>query len=1005
MGANGGDVDGSTGNVQDADSSQGENGNAIGKEAFLTEGTLRVLGICWIFGIVSLLVYMFVGWLRLHRSLGTAVPETVEFAGRQICIYRTENVGAPFLLGMISPKIYLPFGLTGKEMEYVLAHELMHIRRRDYIVKPLSFVVLALYWFHPLVWVSYILLGRDIELACDERVLRENSSMDRVEYARALLSCNSEQRKFYVCPVAFGESNVKVRVKNVLDYKKPGFWVMLVCAILCVAVALMFMTVSGDDEAGDSALVSGEAVAPTGEPAVSTTSEPSVELTSKPTVAPVATLEPIATPVPTMVPEDYVPEPIAGCTEEQSKQIREELVRRIVYKKDESLNMIFVSLDDTDAEKGTGLGTIFLPEDAQLHSLDVVNRMEVITRDKNEWLAVMIVPNITMGDTTFPAEDRSFEILMDVNRESDGSIVLGSVYTIRNMTDEDSGAYYEENNYIRRQIHLLKADVTHDGVVDFIETYVYMTPEKDRTMEIDEVIQSIAFHDSVFVSVYDGNVATESDFGLPIMTSSYSRVHAGNGQMNLVYRDGLAYLMDTSLWSGQGYQTYYYEVYSLDEKGRCYVQERYEDGFYVEDYTLEQRDSLADKFVNAMSPWLEEGALIVGADIDKGQFISSERREYASPEFYDWFFEDKYPGVATPVPTVVPVDYEPGALPGYTEKQSKQIRDEFTQRIKYEIDNKTEIMVWLDSEEYEYQNYLGAMRVHVQSGMEFVGLDVTNYMEALEMDGQKWLVLTLMPYVEKDDVVFLHKEEAMEIMIPVSIGADGMVELGEYYPKQYYTQSENSVYVYDAYEEENYIRIQLNLMQADVTHDGIPDHIETFMYLPPEMDMTQDIDTLVEWQISVDNVLIQVYDGGTATEDSLGTPIFCSGYSTVHAGNGQLSVVHRDGKDYLLESTLWQGQGSTSYHFNVLALDGAGHQYIINHGEFNWDSRNAEDTLERLNQEIATFREEMAPWIEDGRIVVATDLGLYPGKEYMITTEKRQYEPKEFYDQVLKGVR
>ena len=1003
---------------------------ADGETDIFFDKVLPVVAVCWIGGIVLMLAYMVLGWLRLHRSLRTAIPEIVELEGRQIKIYRTDNQKAPFLLGISSPKIYMPYDMDGKELEYVLAHESMHIRRRDHLLKPLSFAVLSLYWFHPLVWVAYLLLGKDIEMACDEQVLRENVSMDRVGYARALLNCSGSQRKFYVCPVAFGESDVKVRVKNVLNYKKPGFWVVLVCVLLCVIVALCFMTVS-EEETGDAVTTGGEVTqdedngsdstvtaepttAPsevsTAEPSAATTPapaiKPSAEPTATPTVVPTATSEPIATPMPTMVPENYVPGPIDGFTEEQSKQIREELRRRIVYEFRETGNTVSVWLDATGKEGGTGLGTIFLPTDAQLHSLDVVNRIEAVKMDENEWLAVMVVPNMTMGDTTFPAEDRSIEILVDVDRENDGAIVFGTIYATYNTADEDTGSYYEENNYIRMQINLLKVDVTHDGIEDYIETYVYMPPETDRTMEIDELIQSIAFHDPVFVNVYDGSVAKESDYGALIMIRSYSRVHTGNGQINIVYQDGLAYLMITSLWSGQGFQTYSYEVFSLDAKGRCYVKERYVDSFTIYDYTLEQRDSFADKFIDGMAPWLKDGTLIVGADIDKGQLISTERRKYASSEFYAKFFHGKISNAGSaPESTTAPEDDVPGPIVGYTDAQSKQIRDELAGRIKYKIDDKTSMTIWLDSEEYEYENYLGSIQMHVNSGMQFQSLDIVNHIEALEMDGQKWLAVRLVPHVVKGDVVFPHEEEAMEIMIPVSIRADGTVALGEYYPKEYYTQLENSSYVYDVYEKENYIRIRLNLMQADVTHDGTPDNIETLMYLPPETDMTQDMDTLVENQIHMDNVLIQVYDGSTAAEDSLGTPIFCSGYSVIHAGNGQLSVVHRDGKDYLVESSLWQGQGSTGYHFDVLALDSAGHQYIIDHGEFSWDSRNEEDTWERLEQAIVTFREKLAPWIEDGRIVVVTDVGLYPQNEYMITTEKRQYEPREFYDQMLKGVR
>lgn len=642
----------------------GANDMSIGKgmsdETNMVEVLKSAVAYVWLGGMALMLCYMLFSWLRLYRSLRTAIPEMVEMDGRQIKVYRAENIRSPFLFGALSPKIYLPYDIVGKDVAYVLAHELMHIHRKDHLLKPISFIVLALYWFNPLVWVAYFLLGKDIELACDEQVLRANQTMDRNGYAQALLTCGSGKSKFYVCPVAFGESDVKVRVKNVLNYKKPGFLVALICVIVCVVVALCFMTVSEEQADGDAVTVSGEleqdvtgkdgtadengpSAEPTTTPTVEPTTESTAEPTAEPTQAPTATPQPVATPVPTIVPEDYMPGPIEGYTEAQSKQIREELAKRIVYEKSESFNTVSVYLDSTDEEKGTSLGAFFLPKEAQFYSLDVVNRIEAVKMDGNDWLAVTVVANISKDDKTFPYEGSSLEILVDVDRESDGSIIFGSIYQTSKMADRTSGtsehAYYEENNYTRVQINLLKADVTHDGIEDYIETYMYVAPETDITVGIDELVQKQMLYDGVYVSVYDGSVATESDYGDSIMTGSYSSAHAGNGQLNIVYQDGLAYLMKTSVYAGQGTQSYFYRVYTLDAKGRYYVKETYSDGFYTPDYTQIEQDSFANNFTGAMEPWLEGGKLIVGADIDlKEQMVSTENRSYASSEFYDRFF-------------------------------------------------------------------------------------------------------------------------------------------------------------------------------------------------------------------------------------------------------------------------------------------------------------------------------------------------------------------------------
>lgn len=194
-----------------------------------------LLAIVWIIGIVALLIYTLVSFLRLKSKIGTAVLLRDN-------IYQSEAVVSPFVLGVIKPKIYLPFNMNGQDMNHVIAHEQAHIRRKDHFLKPLGFLILTLHWFNPVVWFGYILLCRDIELACDEKVVKELSNEQRADYSEALLACSVNRRMIAACPLAFGEVGVKDRIKSVLNYKKPAFWVIVVAIVVIITVAVCFLT-------------------------------------------------------------------------------------------------------------------------------------------------------------------------------------------------------------------------------------------------------------------------------------------------------------------------------------------------------------------------------------------------------------------------------------------------------------------------------------------------------------------------------------------------------------------------------------------------------------------------------------------------------------------------------------------------------------------------------------------------------------------------------------------
>ena len=196
---------------------------------------IPILNIIWLIGVGALLLYTAVSYWRLCRKVDTAVRYKDN-------IFQSENVKSPFVLGIIKPRIYLPFNMNGQDLEHVVAHEQAHIHRKDHWWKPLGFLLLTIHWFNPLMWLAYVLLCRDIELACDEKVIKELGNEQRADYMQALVACSVNRRMIAACPLAFGEVGVKERVKSVMNYKKPAFWVIIIAVIICVGVAACFLT-------------------------------------------------------------------------------------------------------------------------------------------------------------------------------------------------------------------------------------------------------------------------------------------------------------------------------------------------------------------------------------------------------------------------------------------------------------------------------------------------------------------------------------------------------------------------------------------------------------------------------------------------------------------------------------------------------------------------------------------------------------------------------------------
>lgn len=189
----------------------------------------------WIAGMVVMLAYALVSYLKLKKTVSVCVPIKEG-------ILSCDEVKSPFILGVFRPVIYVPSSMQGETLDYVLCHETAHLQRHDHWWKPLGFLLLSVYWFNPLCWIAYIMLCRDIEMACDEKVIRDMDKGDMAAYSQALLDCSFPRKRIAACPLAFGEASVKERVKGVLNYKKPAFWIILIAVIACIILAVCLMT-------------------------------------------------------------------------------------------------------------------------------------------------------------------------------------------------------------------------------------------------------------------------------------------------------------------------------------------------------------------------------------------------------------------------------------------------------------------------------------------------------------------------------------------------------------------------------------------------------------------------------------------------------------------------------------------------------------------------------------------------------------------------------------------
>ena len=199
-----------------------------------------VASLFWIAGIVAMLLYMTISYLMLRRKVRVSIH-------MQENVWICDEIDSPFILGTIRPRIYLHSDIEEEQIPYIVAHEKEHLKYRDYLWKPLGFIILAIHWFNPFVWFSYIYMCRDMELACDERVIQNMDTDEKKMYSNVLLACSTKRRVISACPVAFGEVGIQQRIKSVVNYRKPAFWIVCMAMLVCVVAGVCFLTNPKED--------------------------------------------------------------------------------------------------------------------------------------------------------------------------------------------------------------------------------------------------------------------------------------------------------------------------------------------------------------------------------------------------------------------------------------------------------------------------------------------------------------------------------------------------------------------------------------------------------------------------------------------------------------------------------------------------------------------------------------------------------------------------------------
>ncbi len=532
----------------------------------------EVAGYIWLGGMLVLLCFAVGSVIRLRLS----VRESIRYKEK---VFICDAVKSPFILGVIRPRIYLSSSLGEDEMKHILAHENAHLRRKDHLWKPFGYLLLSVYWFHPLCWIAYILLCKDIELACDEKVIKDMGFDDKKGYSRVLLSCATQRRLVSVCPLAFGEVGVKERVKSVLNYKRPAFWITMIAIVAGIVVAVCFLT------------------------------NPAREYRIRITIP-------------------------AGSTEEI-------IYQEDFFYSDEEISpkgkKIILSLSEGMGDTEVVLKPIEVKEENAYEPTYITPGMPVkMDVEKGAWFKIGVnMQNPTTEDMDVYVMVRNVEVrIADHEPVEELEKQLPEEKPDEPMEEKENVGSQKAPEWITEEINVEKRDVTHDGVADYIVTSMTYEPAyMDANASLLDRIEKHIRFDLVQVNVYEGQELSDTyrDENL-LWSHDFSSVHVANGQLSIVQWKGQDYLLMSNLWGGQGTAGWDYEVFSFNASGEKHVldnksiQFEMGEGSSAEGY---------EEFQHSLERYIPNGTLIVACDIDmERQLVRTEGTSYTSQDYY-----------------------------------------------------------------------------------------------------------------------------------------------------------------------------------------------------------------------------------------------------------------------------------------------------------------------------------------------------------------------------------
>lgn len=573
---------------------------------------IGVLSIIWLIGMAVMLIYAVLSYIKIRQKVAEAVP----YMGN---VLMCDNIGTPFILGLIRPKIYITSDLNETDLSYVLKHEQAHLKRRDHLWKPFGFVLLTVYWFNPVMWIAYALLCRDIELACDEKVINEMGLENKKAYSNALINCSVPRKFISACPLAFGETDMKGRIKSVLKYKKPTVITVCVAVLVCIIAGVCLMTDPMTDETGETTTAISED---------------------------------------DFVPKDYG---VIYSADINSDGVKEDI--SVVEEREEEFNIVF-----TDAD-GNVVWTEYMswthPDWNSIHICNIDGKDYILSY--NPYMSTGLgsytyeIFTIQNGEQKTLKENRvnfsinaaRFELpieeILAFDKEiteylQSSTLILSTLDGEPMIGPKTSEGFYDSYGFWIADTPLGEIDYENSTLRECLEKYrdnmyEYLKSENEPIYYAD--INSDGVKEDISVvqkSEYEYSIIFSDTNGKTIWTEDIGTDHAHSNTIHIYHDNGKDYILKYNSYISTGLGIYFYEIYSIENGQKKIV---YENSVSFSTFGLNELDvdALVD-FENEISSYFQSSTIMLSTIGD--YIIGPVKSEGFDSERWDWVYDNEY---------------------------------------------------------------------------------------------------------------------------------------------------------------------------------------------------------------------------------------------------------------------------------------------------------------------------------------------------------------------------